>query len=171
VFHLGLQLSDLFLLRRQLVIAASQSCFYLLKPFIDLDEFESPWVKSSTQPLHQAFMFFMLWIFHCVEELEVTTQATHIFRWACHFATDADHTRPCRCQWQPVFKGDCVPPAITVVVEIFKSSFSPQYGLDVALEALRDGWSARNFTMDELMRYVEICRVKKVMQPYLQSLV
>ncbi|WP_273440635.1 hypothetical protein [Sedimenticola selenatireducens] len=64
-----------------------------------------------------------------------------------------------------------MPPAITVVVEIFKSSFSPQYGLDVALEALRDGWSARNFTMDELMRYVEICRVKKVMQPYLQSLV
>lgn len=44
-------------------------------------------------------------------------------------------------------------------------------GLDVALEALREGWSAHKFTMDELFRYAEVCRVKKVMQPYIESLV
>ena len=44
-------------------------------------------------------------------------------------------------------------------------------GLDVALEALREGWSARKFTMGELLHYAEICRVKKITQPYLESLV
>lgn len=59
-------------------------------------------------------------------------------------------------------------PAKTVV-DCFK--YRNKVGLDVALEALREGWSARKFTMDELLRYAEICRVKKVMQPYMESLV
>ncbi|MFK5891775.1 MAG: hypothetical protein QM504_00980 [Pseudomonadota bacterium] len=51
------------------------------------------------------------------------------------------------------------------------SSFSRnKVGLDIALEALREGWSARKFTMDELLRYAEICRVKKMIQPYIESL-
>lgn len=44
-------------------------------------------------------------------------------------------------------------------------------GLDVALEALRDCWRARKATMDELVHYAEICRVRNVMRPYLESLV
>ena len=59
-------------------------------------------------------------------------------------------------------------PAKTVA-DCFK--YRNKVGLDVALEALREGWSARKFTMDELLRYAEICRVKKVMQPYIESLV
>ena len=59
-------------------------------------------------------------------------------------------------------------PAKTVV-DCFK--FRSKVGLDVALEALREGWSQRKFTMDELIGYAGICRVKKVMQPYLESLV
>ena len=59
-------------------------------------------------------------------------------------------------------------PAKTVV-DCFK--YRNKVGLDVALEALREGWSKRKFTMDELQVYAEICRVKKVMQPYLESLV
>jgi len=55
------------------------------------------------------------------------------------------------------------------VVDCFK--YRNKIGLDVALEALREGWSSRQFSMDELLRYAEICRVKKVMQPYLESLV
>ncbi len=55
------------------------------------------------------------------------------------------------------------------VVDCFK--YRNKIGLDVALEALREGWRARQFTMDELYRYAEICRVKKIMQPYLESLV
>lgn len=43
-------------------------------------------------------------------------------------------------------------------------------GLDVALEALREAWRARRFTMDELHRYAGICRVQRVMRPYLEAL-
>lgn len=43
-------------------------------------------------------------------------------------------------------------------------------GLDVALEALRDAWRARKFTMDELDHYARICRMHRVMRPYLEAL-
>ncbi len=43
-------------------------------------------------------------------------------------------------------------------------------GLDVALEALREAWRGKRFTMDELDRYAAICRVQRVMQPYLVAL-
>jgi len=44
-------------------------------------------------------------------------------------------------------------------------------GLDVALEALREAWRARRFTMDAIDRYAAICRVQRVMRPYLEALV
>jgi predicted transcriptional regulator of viral defense system len=44
-------------------------------------------------------------------------------------------------------------------------------GLDVALEALRDAWHKRRFTMDELDHFARICRVAHVMRPYLEALV
>ncbi|MCF6337431.1 MAG: transcriptional regulator, partial [Gammaproteobacteria bacterium] len=59
-------------------------------------------------------------------------------------------------------------PAKTVA-DCFK--YRHKIGLDVALEALREGWAERRFTMDELYQYASICRVKNVMQPYLESLV
>ena len=43
-------------------------------------------------------------------------------------------------------------------------------GLDVALEALREGWSDRRFSMDELDRCARICRVERVMRPYVEAL-
>jgi len=43
-------------------------------------------------------------------------------------------------------------------------------GLDVALEALREGWRERKFTMDELADAARVCRVHRVMQPYLEML-
>ena len=43
-------------------------------------------------------------------------------------------------------------------------------GLDVALEALREAWRARRLTIDQLDRYAGICRVRRVMRPYLEAL-
>jgi len=43
-------------------------------------------------------------------------------------------------------------------------------GLDVALEALREGWREQRFTMDELWRHAKDCRVSTVIRPYLESL-
>jgi predicted transcriptional regulator of viral defense system len=54
------------------------------------------------------------------------------------------------------------------VADCFK--FRNKIGLDVALEALRDAWRARRFTMDELDRYTKLCRVQRVMRPYLEAL-
>jgi len=59
-------------------------------------------------------------------------------------------------------------PAKTVA-DCFK--FRNKIGLDVALEALRDGWRQRKFTTDELEHYACICRVSNVMRPYLAALV
>lgn len=42
-------------------------------------------------------------------------------------------------------------------------------GIDVALEALRDGWSQRKLTMDAIWHYANIDRVANVMRPYLES--
>lgn len=68
-------------------------------------------------------------------------------------------------------EGVCVKvygPAKTVA-DCFK--YRNKIGLDVALEALRDCWRKRLATADELWRYAEVCRVARVMRPYLESLV
>lgn len=58
-------------------------------------------------------------------------------------------------------------PAKTVA-DCFK--YRNKIGLDVALDALQAGWRAQRFTLDELLRYAKVCRVAKVMQPYMESL-
>ncbi len=58
-------------------------------------------------------------------------------------------------------------PAKTIA-DCFK--YRNKIGLDVALEALRDGWRRRRVTMDELWRYARVCRMTNVMRPYLESL-
>lgn len=58
-------------------------------------------------------------------------------------------------------------PAKTVA-DCFK--YRNKYGLDVAVEALREGWRERKFTMKELTAAAVVCRVSRVMQPYLEML-
>lgn len=55
------------------------------------------------------------------------------------------------------------------IADCFK--YRNKIGLDVALEALREAWRTRRLTMDELDRYARICRVERVMRPYLEMLV
>ena len=54
------------------------------------------------------------------------------------------------------------------VADCFK--FRNKIGLDVALEALQEGWRAKRLSMDELWRYATVCRVANVMRPYMESL-
>jgi predicted transcriptional regulator of viral defense system len=58
--------------------------------------------------------------------------------------------------------------AAKTVADCFK--FRNRLGRDIAVEGLREGWRARRFTMDEVIRYARICRVERVMRPYLESL-
>lgn len=57
-------------------------------------------------------------------------------------------------------------PAKTVA-DCFK--YRNKIGLDIALEALRDCRRQRKCTMDQLWHYGHVCRVPKVMRPYLEA--
>lgn len=59
-------------------------------------------------------------------------------------------------------------PAKTVA-DCFK--YRNKIGLDVALEALREAIRERRCTIDELWRYAKICRVTKIMRPYMEAIV
>jgi len=59
-------------------------------------------------------------------------------------------------------------PAKTVA-DCFK--YRNKIGLDVALEALKEGWSDKRFSLDELWSAAKVCRVQNVMQPYVEMLV
>jgi predicted transcriptional regulator of viral defense system len=44
-------------------------------------------------------------------------------------------------------------------------------GLDVAIEALRDCLVQRKATIDDLVHYAAVCRVDRVMKPYLEAMI
>lgn len=54
------------------------------------------------------------------------------------------------------------------VADCFK--FRNLVGMDVAIEALREALRARAASVDELWKYAAICRVTKIMRPYLEAL-
>lgn len=59
--------------------------------------------------------------------------------------------------------------AAKTVADCFK--YRNKIGLDVALEALRDGWAQRKLSMDALWHYAAVDRVSNVMRPYLESVI
>ena len=64
-----------------------------------------------------------------------------------------------------------VPVAITsparTVVDCFR--YRNKFGLDTALEALRDVLHQRLATVDEIMRAASVCRARTVLQPYMEA--
>jgi predicted transcriptional regulator of viral defense system len=58
-------------------------------------------------------------------------------------------------------------PAKTVA-DLFK--YRGKVGLDVAVEALREGLADRRFTPAEVEAYAGVCRVSAVMKPFLQAM-
>jgi predicted transcriptional regulator of viral defense system len=59
-------------------------------------------------------------------------------------------------------------PAKTVA-DCFK--YRNKIGLDIAIEALRDCVHSKRCTPNELMQYAHICRVDKIMRPYLEAMI
>ena len=58
-------------------------------------------------------------------------------------------------------------PARTVA-DCFK--FRNKIGVDIAIEALRSCVEQRRCTNDELARYASVCRVSRVMRPYMEAI-
>jgi predicted transcriptional regulator of viral defense system len=54
------------------------------------------------------------------------------------------------------------------IADCFK--FRNKVGLDTVIEAVRFYRERRSVKVDDLMRYAEICRVKKIIRPYLEAL-
>ena len=58
--------------------------------------------------------------------------------------------------------------AAKTVADCFK--YRNKIGLDVALEALREYLRRRDRNLDDLWRYAKVCRVERVMRPYVEAL-
>jgi len=80
---------------------------------------------------------------------------------------------PALTQGVETHKIEGVPVRITSVAKTLADCFKyrNKIGLDVALEALREAWRERKVTMDEIDRFARVCRVERVMRPYLEALV
>jgi predicted transcriptional regulator of viral defense system len=57
---------------------------------------------------------------------------------------------------------------VKTVVDCFK--FRNKIGLDVAIEALKEGRNKKMFTADQLWQVAKSCRMDKIMQPYQETL-
>lgn len=58
--------------------------------------------------------------------------------------------------------------AAKTVADCFK--MRSKVGYDVAVEALKEGWRSRKFTMDELQEFAKLNRVDRVMRPYIEAI-
>jgi len=54
------------------------------------------------------------------------------------------------------------------IADCFK--YRNKVGTDVALEALKDAWNRRRVRMAELHEFAQVCRVERVMRPYMEAL-
>ena len=54
------------------------------------------------------------------------------------------------------------------VVDLFR--YRNKIGIDVALEALKEGWQERRFTLKEINDIARHCRMTRVMKPYLEAM-
>lgn len=93
----------------------------------------------------------------------LTWPKLRVLRFSGHALTDGIETRRIEGEQVRVYG------VSKTLADIFK--YRHKVGLDVALEALREAWRLRQFTMDEIHRYARVCRVERVMRPYLEALV
>ncbi len=59
-------------------------------------------------------------------------------------------------------------PAKTIA-DCFK--FRNKIGINIAIEALRDGLAKKKFSLDEVHKYAKLNRVDKVMEPYIEGII
>ncbi len=114
---------------------------------------------------------------------EITTQVPHEVYVALDRGTEAPRLNhpPLRVFWfsRESFtvgiekhKIDGVPVRIyspgKTIADCFK--YRNKIGLDTAIEALKRYREKKRFKVDDLMRFARVCRIEKVMRPYLEAL-
>ncbi len=114
---------------------------------------------------------------------EITTQVPHEVYVALDRGTEAPRMNhpPLRVFWfsEESFtvgiekhKIDSVPVRIyspeKTIADCFK--YRNKIGLDIAIEALKLYREKKHFKVDELMKFAQVCRVEKIIRPYLEVL-
>jgi predicted transcriptional regulator of viral defense system len=114
---------------------------------------------------------------------EITTQVPHEVHVALDRGTEAPRLThpPLRIFWFSgqafsdgiqIHKIDGVPVRIyspeKTIADCFK--YRNKIGLDTAIEALKLYREKKHFNSEELMKFARVCRVEKVMRPYLEAL-
>lgn len=92
----------------------------------------------------------------------IETVAVQIVRFSGPALTEGVEVHDIRGVPVPVYN-----PAKTVA-DCFK--YRNKIGLDVAIEALRDCLKKRKATVDQLVHFGRICRVDRIMRPYMEAL-
>ncbi|MEI6236128.1 MAG: type IV toxin-antitoxin system AbiEi family antitoxin domain-containing protein [Planctomycetota bacterium] len=91
---------------------------------------------------------------------------------------DAPHIRfarfsgPALSEGVEEHRGDGVPICVYSVAKTVADCFKyrNKIGIDVAMEALRDCRRKRKATSEEFWKYARICRVEKIMKPYMEAI-
>ena len=55
------------------------------------------------------------------------------------------------------------------IVDCFK--YRKRIGLDVVIEALKTYWNERRGSVDQLMEFAAVCRMTKIIRPYIESVI
>ncbi len=114
---------------------------------------------------------------------EMTTQIPHQVDLAMERGAEPPRLKhpPIKIYW---FKGKAYSEGIkiyeidTISVKVYEPEktvadcfkFRNKIGLDIALEALKAWRDRKNSNIDKLMYYARICRIEKVIQPYLEAI-
>ncbi len=88
------------------------------------------------------------------------------------FDLDSIYSDPIDSEGIEIHEVDGVPVRIYCVEKTLADCFKyrNKIGLDTAVEALKRYVSSRRVQVDKLMAFARICRVDKVMRPYLEAL-
>ena len=115
---------------------------------------------------------------------EITTQVPHEIHLAINKYIRMPEIRypPVRLYWFDIksYSSGVETPAVDgekvriynsekTIADCFK--FRNKIGLDIAIEALKLYREHRRLRVDELIKYAKICRVEKVMRPYLEAII
>lgn len=113
----------------------------------------------------------------------ITTQIPHVVHIALPFGAEKPRLKhpPTRFSWfkEPAFSSGVevhkVDGASVRVYSLEKTvadcfKFRNKIGLDVALEALKLCLKKKRSKPDDLLKYARVCRVERVMRPYLEAL-
>lgn len=79
-----------------------------------------------------------------------------------------DRFLPKKCHSSDRKLDTCRYGAAKTVADCFK--FRNRLGIEVAVEALRTALEERKFTPAEVLRMAKICRVDRIVRPYLEAL-